>query len=73
MVASSHSGAQTPIQQILRTTAQHFAIPPKPSTRQLPLAMFVSEFKDPLPLRWQKAPRQIFCQQFQTADLVTLR
>ena len=73
MVASSHSGVQTPIQKILRTTAQHFAITPKPSTRQLPLAMFVSEFKDPLPLRWQQSPRQIFHRQFETADHVTLR
>ena len=73
MVASSHSGAQTPIQQILRTTEQHFAITPKPSTRQLPLAMFASEFRDPLPLRWQQTPLQIFSRQFQTADLVILR
>ncbi len=73
MVASSHSGAQTPIQQILRTTAQHFAVTPRPSTRQLPLAMFASEFKDPLPLRWQQTPRQIFRWQFHSTDLVTLR
>ncbi len=73
MVASSHSGTHTPIQQILRTTAQHFAIAPKPSARQLPLVLFASEFKDPLPLRWQQTPRQMFRRQFQTADLVTLR
>ena len=73
MVASSHSGAQTPIQQILLTTAQHFAIAPRPLVRQSTLAMFTGEFKDPLPLRWRQSSRQIVRRQFHAADLVTLR
>jgi hypothetical protein len=73
MVVSSHPGAQTPIQQILRTTAQHFAISPEPQTYKPTLAMFASEFKDPLPLRWKQTPRQTTCRQFHAADLVTLR
>ena len=73
MVAIAHSGAQTPIQQILLTTAQHFAISPQPQARQPQPAMFGSEFKDPLSLRWRQTSRQINRQQFHAADLVTLR
>jgi hypothetical protein len=73
MVASSHPGAQTPVQQILRTTAQYFAISTQPQTCQPTLAMFASEFKDPLPLRWPHTPRQIVRRQFHATDLVTLR
>lgn len=52
MVASSHSIAQARIQQILRTTAAHFAISPLP-VRTAPFAFLISsEFKDPIPLRW---------------------
>lgn len=52
MAAISHSSALTRIQQILRISAQHFAIRPHqdhPAPRTLLIA---SEFKDPLPLRW---------------------
>jgi hypothetical protein len=52
MVASSHSGAQARIQQILRTTAAYFALSPleaRPAPRRF---LFASEFKDPIPLRW---------------------
>ena len=73
MVASSHSGAQTPIQQILLTTAQHFAIAPQSPAHQSTLALYASEFKDPLPLRWRQTSRQIVRRQFHAPDLVTLR
>lgn len=59
MVASSHSCAQARIQQILRTTAQHFAIPSQP-VRATPFAFLIaSEFKDPIPLRLCAQARQI--------------
>lgn len=59
MVASSHSIAQARIQQILRTTAAHFAMPPLP-VRATPFAFLISsEFKDPIPLRWCAQARQI--------------
>ena len=58
MVASSHSIAQARIQQILRTTAAHFAIPTLP-VRATPFAFLISsEFKDPFPLRWCVEARQ---------------
>ena len=59
MVASSHSSAQARIQQILRTTAAHFAISPLP-VRATPFAFLIaSEFKDPIPLRWCSQARPI--------------
>jgi len=51
MVASSSLSAQARIQQILRTTAAHFALSPiqaRPAPRGF---LFASEFKDPIPLR----------------------
>jgi hypothetical protein len=52
MVAISHASAQARIQQILRISARHFAIPSHPD-RVVPLGYLIaSEFKDPLPLRW---------------------
>lgn len=47
--------APAPIEKILRTTAQHFLIPVLPDPA---LALPDGEFKDPLPFRWVKAPRQ---------------
>ena len=73
MVAIAHSGAPAPIQQILLITAKHFSISPQPQARQSALAIFASEFKDPLPWRWRQTSRQSVHRQFHAADLVTLR
>ena len=52
MVVGSHSSAQTRIQQILRTTAQHFAIPSHLDSRAPIRYLIAREFKDPIRLRW---------------------
>lgn len=52
MVASSRSGAQARIQQILRTTAAHFALSPHQHHSASCTFLIASEFKDPIPLRW---------------------
>ena len=52
MVASSPSSAQARIQQILRTTAAYFALPPQQHRSASCTFLIASEFKDPIPLRW---------------------
>ena len=52
MVAISHSNASTRIQNILRISAQHFAIASHQDQPAHRTFLIASEFKDPLPLRW---------------------
>jgi len=52
MAAISHSSALTRTQQILRISAQHFAIRPHQDHPAPRTFLIASEFKDPLPLRW---------------------
>jgi hypothetical protein len=59
MAAKKLSGATTRIQHILQATAQHFLIPTRPQQSDRQLDLFASEFKDPLPFRWQNAPLDI--------------
>ncbi len=55
MVAFSGSGAPTPIERILRTTAQHFSL----HVLGTQLRLDRGEFIDPRPLRWSEVQPQI--------------
>lgn len=66
-ISISPSSALTPIQQILRITAQHFTIPALPVS---PIRVGSSEFKDPRPLRWSDAPRRQLHRQRQATSLL---
>ena len=52
MAAISHSSASTRIQNILRISAQHFAIASQQDYPAPRTFLIASEFKDPLPRRW---------------------
>lgn len=59
MVVTSHASARARIQQLLRISAEYFAIPSHPD-RPAPIRFLIaSEFKDPIPLRWCSPARRI--------------